>query len=586
MTKRSGAQALVRVLAAHGVEHVFGLCGHTIVPALAALESSKIRFVGVHHEQAAAHAADAYARVTGEPQVVLCHLGPGMTNALTGVANACLDDVPMVVVAGNVQSYFQGRHAHMETTLHADASQSEAYRPWCKRVWRVERPEALVPALDAAFVVARSGRPGPVLVDVAMDVFSSPVEIPDEFVPRVIRSATTIDPGMAEVTADLLLSARRPVIYAGEEAGRRRAGGALVVLAEALGAPLAYALMAKGAVPDSHPLCVGMSGFWGTPAANAACREADVLFAVGATFSELDASSWEPGKTFAIPPTRLVHSHEDASEIGRSYPAALGVCAPADAFAVAVAERVLARMATQTVIVELPSALRDLKRQFADQLAPARAADDMPLRPERVLAEVERLMASGNIVLVGDTGWNKNGVGQQVCLDAPGRFVVAGGYATMGFGPAAALGVALAAPERSVIAMVGDGAFLANPAVVVTAVEERIPVVWVVMNNGTYATISGMQGRHFGSDYGSSFDASRTDYAALASAVGGVGARVERADQLGPLIAEALASRKPWVIDVPCSRENVPTTGAWEINELFGSGIAVDAAAERVRNAE
>jgi len=233
-----------------------------------------------------------------------------------------------------------------------------------------------------------------------------------------------------------------------------------------------------------------------------------------------------------------------------------------------------------------PPSLSAFRPGWLGSLAPARASGEVPLRPERVLSEIERIMASDNVILVGDTGWNKNGVGQQVRLDTPGRFVVGGGYATMGFGPAAALGVALAAPERSVVALVGDGAFLANPAVVVTAVEEGIPVVWVVMNNGTYATISGMQSRHFGSEYGSSFDAGSTDYSALARAVGADGARVERADQLGSLIAEATESRRPWVIDVPCTRDNVPTTGAWEINELFGTGIAVDAAVEGVNDVE
>jgi len=571
MGKRTGADAVVEVCEANGVECVFGLCGHTVVAVLAALEHSRIRFVGVHHEQTAAHAADGYARVTGRPQVVLCHLGPGMTNALTGVANASLDDIPMVVLAGNVQSYFRGRHAHMETMRHADADQARAYAPWCKRVWRVEQARYLVPALDAAFAVASTGRPGPVLVDVAMDVFSAELG-DDPYLPRPRPEQPGALDSVAAVIAEELIGAERPVLYAGEEVGRHRAGDLLMELAEELGAPVAYGLMAKGAVPDAHPLCCGMSGFWGTPEANAACRDATLLFAVGANFSELDSSSWEPGVTFSIPPTRLIHSHGDPEELGRSYVPTIAVESPPRPLLAAVLAEVRQRGGRPGRLSALPDELVRLRERFRSALAAAQSSDEVPLRPERVLAEVERQLEQEEVVLVGDTGWNKNGVGQQVSMRRPRQFIAAGGYSTMGFGPAAALGVALAAPDCRVLALVGDGAFLANPSVVVTAVEEGIPVVWAVMNNGTYATISGMELRHFGTEYGSSFDATRIDYAGLARAVGAQGERITEASQLGPVLARALASRSPFVIDIPCTRDNVPTTGRWEINELFESG--------------
>jgi acetolactate synthase-1/2/3 large subunit len=170
------SRQLVKYLEHRSVEYIFGLCGHTNIALLAALENSSIRFVNVRHEQIAAHAADGYARASRKTAVVLTHLGPGMTNAVTGVANAALDCIPMVVIAGDVPSHYYGKHPHQEINLHADGSQCEIYRPFCKRVWRVERPELLPGIMERAFTLAASGQPGPVLVDVPMDVFSMETE--------------------------------------------------------------------------------------------------------------------------------------------------------------------------------------------------------------------------------------------------------------------------------------------------------------------------------------------------------------------------------------------------------------------------
>lgn len=570
----SGADALVRVLESQGIRHVFGLCGHTNVAVLAALERSPIRFVGVHHEQMASHAADGLARLTGGAQVVLTHLGPGLTNALTGVANASLDSVPMVVISGNVQSYFFGRHAHMETLMKADADQARAYDPWCKRIWRVERPEALVDVLDAAFATARCGRPGPVLVDVAMDVFSAQVDMDPAWTPRPVPAPPGLTADIADAIATRLEAAKRPVVYAGGEVVRSGAGPVLAHIAELLGAPIAYSLMGKGAVSDRHPLCAGMTGFWGTPAANFACARADVVLAVGTSFTELDTSSWTPGLSFAIPPTELIHTHVDPSEIGRSYRPAIGAVADALSVCEEVAKRLEADAGSRVRSPELPAEILRLKDDFDASLDEARRSDAMPMRPERVLYDLRTVVDEG-VVIVGDTGWNKNGIGQQVPVDLPGRLVLPGGYSTMGFGPSAALGAALGAGEKGVLALVGDGAFLTNLSVIITAVEERIPVVWAIMDNGTYATISSMESKHFGTEYGAGFDTSRLDYVGIAAAAGARGYRVDSPEKLLPIVQEALGSREPCVIDVPCTRDTVPTTGRWEINDLFARAAGV-----------
>src|SRR5262245_5800376 len=321
---RVAAYLLADYLERLGVEVVFGLCGHTVIAMLAALGRSRVRCVTTRHEQIAAHAADGYARVTGKPGVVLSHLGPGLTNAATGVANAALDSIPMVVIAGDVQSYFHGRHPHQEVNLHQDADQFQIYRPFCKRVYRVEHARDLPRIIERAFHLSQAGRPGPVLVDVPMDIFSPSLPI-DAFskVPAEL-ARPSIDEATATRIVDALANAERPVLYAGGGVLSARASEALVTLAEALELPIAHTLMGKGVVREDHPLLLGMTGFWGTPIANEKCLQADVILAIGTRFAEANSSSWDPRFTFNIPPTRLIHIDADEAEIGRNFPPSSG----------------------------------------------------------------------------------------------------------------------------------------------------------------------------------------------------------------------------------------------------------------------
>src|SRR4029078_7808587 len=209
---------LVKYLEARGVKHIFGLCGHTNIAVLAALEKSTIKFVNTRHEQIAAHAADGYARATNTASVVLSHLGPGLTNASTGVANAALDSVPMVVIAGDVPTHYHGKHPHQEVNLHADAAQYEIYRPFVKRAWRVDRPDLLPEIIEKAFALAESGRPGPVLVDVPMDIFSKEIDV--GLFDRLRHTAKalrkpSIDDETAREIVDRLLAAKRPLLDVG-----------------------------------------------------------------------------------------------------------------------------------------------------------------------------------------------------------------------------------------------------------------------------------------------------------------------------------------------------------------------------------
>ena len=302
----TGSDVLVKQLENYGVEVVFGLCGHTNIAVLDSLSRSRIEFITARHEQAAAHMADGYARVTGKPGVVLVHVGPGMMNAVTGVATAALDSVPMVVISGDIPSYYYGRHPHQEVNLHTDSNQWEIYRPFTKRVWRVDRIEDLPRFTERAFWTAQAGRPGAVLLDVPMDMWSRPQDpaLVDRYSLPHHFFGPALPAGTAEKIVEKLAGAKRPMLYVGGGVRRPEVRADIIRLAERLGIPIAHSLMAKGAVPDSHPLLMGMTGFWGTDLANSYAREADVVLALATRFAETDSSSWDERFTWNVPQHR------------------------------------------------------------------------------------------------------------------------------------------------------------------------------------------------------------------------------------------------------------------------------------------
>jgi acetolactate synthase-1/2/3 large subunit len=570
---RIAAYLLSDYLEQLGVEVIFGLCGHTVIAFLDALGKSRIRFISTRHEQVAAHAADGYARASGRPGVLLTHLGPGLTNAATGVANAALDSIPLVVIAGDVPAHYFGRHPHQEINLHMDGDQFEVYRPFCKRIYRVDRPADLPRIVERAFHLCQTGRPGPVLVDVPMDVFSAdlPVDAFQKSPAPVARPS--IEAAAVERIVDALAEARHPVLYAGGGVLSSGATAELAALAEALEIPVAHTLMGKGCMHEDHPLLLGMTGFWGTPIANEMCRTADLILAIGTRLAEASSSSWDPRFTFAIPPGRLMHIDIDPAEIGRNFPTEFGVVADAKLALGALAEA--ARNKHHRGRGDVRNRILLGRREFASNWAHQRTSDQFPMRPERILAEVRSAVPEDGFI-VTDVGWNKNGVGQQFPITVPGTFVTPSGLATMGFGPAAVLGVKMAQPERAAVALIGDGAFGSNPSVVATAMEANLPVVWIVMDNSAFGTIAGLEKMHYGWSFGCLFERNgetySVDYAAMARACGARGIAVKSAAELGPALREALASDLPTVIQVPMENAPTPTPGHWNINDIYRMG--------------
>ncbi|GGT83930.1 thiamine pyrophosphate-binding protein [Actinomadura citrea] len=577
----SAAEALVRQLEGYGVEYVFGTCGHTNIALLDALSRSPITFVIARHEQAAAHAADGYARASGRPGVLLVHVGPGMMNAVTGVATAALDSVPLVAIAGDVPSYYHGRHPHQEVNLHADADQTAVYRPFVKRAWHVHRAEDLARFTERAFWTASSGRPGAVLLNVPMDLFSRPVA-PAEHPLPAHEGVPALPADVAERIAVRLAEAERPLIYLGGglrgETGRR----ALLALAEHLDVPMVHSLMGKGTVPDDHPLLLGMPGFWGLRTTNDYARTADVVLALATRFAETDASSWDPRHTWnlgaAVPadgaaPGRLIQIDIDPAEIGRNYPVEIGAVADVTLAVQAVEEAVRAVRPEPVARPELRERIRAARSDLFAQSRERGRGADFPLRPERILADLREALPA-DAVLVTDVGWNKNGVAQCYELPAEGRFITPGGASTMGFGPAAAVGVQIGAPGRVVVALVGDGGMSAQLPAVPMAVEQGLPVVFVVMNNRAHGTIADLQTANFGAGYGCEFRDPdgrpySPDFAAFAEACGADGHRIDAPEALLPALRAAVGARRPAVLDVPMVNEPVPTPGHWNINDIY-----------------
>ncbi len=571
------AHQVVSYLEDRGVEYVFGLCGHTNIALLSALEKSSVHFVNTRHEQIAAHAADGYARAKKTTSVVLSHLGPGMSNAATGVANAALDCIPMVVIIGDIPSHYYGKHPHQEVNLHADGAQSEMYRPFCKRVWRVESPELFPEILEKAFQLAESGQPGPVAIDVPMDIFSKEVDI--ERFARVKKntrslSKPSLDEDVAKEIVTRMVEAKKPLLYVGGGIILADAAEELRAFVDHTNIPVAHSLMGKGALPDDHPFTLGMSGFWGTQYINDSCRTADYILGLGTRFKEADCSSWYPEFTFDIPGTsKLIHIDIESSEIGRNYPVEIGAVADLKQ-----ALKVLTKVAKQlypqgSQRPELKQEIANYRAEFKNGNSTMEQSDAYPMMPERILADV-RAALPRDAIITTDVGWNKNGVGQQFPIYTPGSIQIPGGYATMGFGGPAALGAKLACPDKVVIALIGDGGFGQNPAVLATAAYEKIPVVWVVMNNNAFGTIAGLEKAHYGTTFGTIFP-EPTDFAAIAKAYGVEGISIQSAAEFKPALEKAIASNKPTVIDVRMINNPVPTTGHWNILDIYSPGKKV-----------
>jgi acetolactate synthase-1/2/3 large subunit len=568
------ADFIVKCLEQEGIEYVFGEIGHTVAPFCDALYDSGIHYVSTRHEQIASHAADAYTRVSHKPGVLLLHVGPGLANGVIGVANASVDGIPMIVLAGDVPSYHFGKEPFQELRLHADASQFEIFRPFVKRAWRVHRADAVPTVMAHAFNAAYSGRPGPVLIDLPMDLLLARIDadVPDLAKRRPTGQQVVGDLAAIAEAAELLISAERPVMYVDGLAMTQEAGPEITALAEHLGIPVASTGLGKGLITEDHALSVGVTGLRGSGVAHELTRTADVLIAVGTTFPEVESSSWDQERIFVIPPTKLIHIDSEAGEIGKIYPVEVGIVGHCKATLAELLRQVKGK--TPRRAWEESSRTQEIaakKAEWDAQFEEPYASDAVPIVPDRVVKEVRDVLPKDGIV-VTDVGFNKYIVHQQMPFYQPQTMISPGSFAPMGFGGPAALGAKLAQPEKPVVALVGDGGFSAVESTLTTAAEYGISAVWVVMNNYVYGVVVPIQkARYGGRMIGTEFkDPDGTpynpDFAATARAHGVDGVRIEKPDEFKPALENALASGKPWVLDVIVSPQAAaPMNGIWDM---------------------
>jgi acetolactate synthase I/II/III large subunit len=575
----NGGEVIVDYLVRAKVPYVFGLCGHGIISFMDALYGrDDIKTISVHHETVAGFMADVYYRVSGQPTATFTSCGPGSANLPIALANAHLDSVPFLAITGNVPTSQFNRGAFQEMYRHYQADFPSTVRSVCKRVFQPTRGDMVPLAIRQAWKTMVTGRPGPVVLDVPFDVFK---EAASEDVPdsrdwcENISSRCGADPEGLRKAVDLLLAAERPVILVGQGV---RYGGAcddLLELAEMLQIPVAASASGIGAIPAEHPLAAGLVSRGGHYQANHATRQADVLLALGVRFDDRTSSSWLPGYSFSIPPTKLIHVDIDPEEIGRNYPVALGLMADVRTFL----RQLLAEVATRKDVAAKAAARRawvaavdGYRKQWDDFVAPGFTDDAAPINPQRAAHEIDRALPE-DAILVSDIGVHHNWLLQFCKPRRPDSLIGSMGFGPMGFGVAGVLGAKLAAPDRPCVSVCGDGAFFMHASVLGTAVEYQIPVVWVVWNNYAYASIRGLQrgylgGRELATDFkhpetGQPYN---PDFAMMARSAGIEGVRIDRAADIGDAIRAGIATNRPYLIDVNIAADiNPGGAGVWEL---------------------
>ena len=554
MAKLRGADIIVDTLIKEKVPYIFGVMGHGVYGLMDVLaeRQGEIKAVGTHHEQVAGHMADAYFRIAHRPVATYTSCGPGSANIPIALANAMSDDSAFLAITGNVATNQFSRGTFQEVHHHYQADFTSTIRPYVKRSFQATRPEMLPLMMRQAFATMLAGRPGPVNVDVPYDVFGevTEAEIPDPTLWRegVDKRSGASPEAVQKVLADLV-AAKRPVILVGNGATLSEASAEVRALAEALNIPVAYSPMGVGVMDADHPLTLGAVGRDGGYPGNEATSTADVILALGAEFDDRAASSWIPRYTFTIPPTKLIQVDIDAAAIGRNYPVHIGLN---------VDVRTLVRQLLalhdgkgRGAHGEWVKEVTAWKAEWTEYNEKRYRPDAKPIDPEHILRTTRKILPRDGILTV-DVGSHHTWVTSRWEAYLPQTVIQAWGYGAMAFGAAGALGAKLAAPDKPVVAVCGDGGFGMVPHVLATAVEYQIPVTWLIWNNGGLGVV-----RPDGtSRYTSRWMRHPTgeplppDYAAIARAYGADGIRIEAPGELGGALEQAIKSGRPTVLDV------------------------------------
>ena len=558
--KKTGSQVVAEALKKEGVDVIFNYPGGAVLPLFDELYHAPFRQILVRHEQAAVHAADGYSRATGKVGVALVTSGPGATNTVTGIATAYMDSIPMVVLSGQVATPLIGNDAFQEADIIGIT------RPCTKHNYLAKDVKELPRILKEAFYVARSGRPGPVLVDLPKDVLVSSTEFkyPDKVFVRGYQPTYEGHPGQIQRALKLILKSKKPVFYAGGGIISSNASKEITLLAERLKIPVTMTLMGLGSFPGNHPLSLGMLGMHGTYRANMSVMDADLLIAIGTRFDDRVT-----GKTEAFAPhAKIIHVDIDPTSISKNVRVDLPI--------VGDCKRVLSKWLTMLEEEEIDPFKQGLEKwhhqiekwKFEHRMAYQQTDK---IKPQYVIEKIWEL-SKGDAIITTEVGQNQMWTAQFYHFLKPRTLLTSGGLGTMGYGFPAALGAQVAFPGKLVIDIAGDGSFQMNSQELATAVQYQLPVKVAILNNGSLGMVRQWQEFFYGKRYSSSLiQEVSPDFVKLAEAYGAIGMRSVRPEEVVPTLQKALSTSKPVIIDfVVDPEENVyPMVAAGEpLNQM------------------
>nr|WP_246605722.1 acetolactate synthase 3 large subunit [Sphingobium xanthum] len=540
VAEKSGADILVQCLIDLGVDTVFGYPGGAVLPIYDMIyDHPSINHILVRHEQAAAHAAEGYARSTGKPGVVLVTSGPGATNAITGITDALMDSIPMVVITGQVATHLIGTDAFQE------ADTVGLTRHCTKHNYLVKQPGDLARVVHEAFHIATSGRPGPVVIDIPKDVqvATAPYVKPVLNAHPSYRPQVEPDADAIERTADLIMKSERPILYTG--GGIINSGPAasqsLRALAEMMGAPVTSTLMGLGAFPASSPQWLGMLGMHGTYEANWAMNKADLLLCLGARFDDRVTGRLD---AFA-PDSKKVHLDIDRSSINKIIPVDVPIVADCGRGIEALIAALKARGYKRPDYSEWWARIEGWRaRRSLDYVETG-----SEIMPQRAIEELFKATRGRDVIITTEVGQHQMWAAQHFHFDEPNKWLTSGGLGTMGYGFPAAIGAQLGNPDALVIDIAGDASIQMNIQELGTAIQYRLPVKIFILNNEYMGMVRQWQELTYESRYSHSYSDSLPDFVKLAEAYGATGIRIETPDQLIPGIREMIDSPGPVVVD-------------------------------------
>ena len=560
--KLTGGEIVVKQLVREGVPYIVGIPGHGVLGLFDAIrreeQAGNIKYIQVKHEQAAAAIADGYYRVKGEPLAAFASIGPGTLNLSIGLGTAYVDSTAFLALCGDTHVHMKGVGVLQEVERYQDSNIVRSLEPLAKRSWRAESVRQLPRILRRAFSRMNTGRPGPCVVTLPMDVQAAAIENAECIMHNAeLSSLPSADKSAIENAIALMKTAKRPVILAGGGALYSKAGEKIVQLAEQWGAAMVTTLAAKGTVAETHPQYCFHTGSKGTPIGLEICRKADVVLALGTRFADETTCSYRKNAAFNFPETKLIHINIDAGEIGKNYGADVGIVADLNDS--------LAQMLALEPGFEVNQGYLDeitaLRQSWFEYLKDKRARKTDKITISQLTGLMNETLPK-NTIISTSSGNTQAQLFQEYCYPQAYCNLTTGGFSTMGWAVPAAMGAKLAAPERPVVAFLGDGDFLMTMQELSTMAQYDIPVVVLLADNSGWMAIKDLQIDALGAEtaFGNDFIC-EPDFKAIAEAFGIKAYRENTLEGVGAALAEAVASGKPALIHVDVCREHPDSGG-------------------------